>query len=73
VQLKTKECAVTQFREHYTIFNAAALSVAKESLKENTHKLITTEKLLAQIEKTSPSISEEEIKEYEAIRKRMER
>lgn len=56
-----------------SICNVAALSVAKESLKENAHKLITTEKLLAQIEKTSPSISEEEIKEYEAIRKRMER
>jgi len=55
------------------ICNATAAAAARDSVQANQRMLITTERLMAQLERTPPSITTEQIAVYEGLRDRLQR
>lgn len=55
------------------ICNAAAAAAARDSLNAEKRTLITTERLMAQLERTPPSITTQQIATYEELRDRLQR
>ncbi len=55
------------------ICNAAAAAAARDSLQSGEREVISTERLLAQLERTPPSITLEQIAMYEELRDKLQR
>lgn len=55
------------------ICNAAATATAKDALQTGERQVITMQRLLTQFARTTPSITAAEIREYEALRDRLQR